>query len=134
MSQWRRKAIEFVPSCKEMIENPDFVWSQMSLWIELMRELETSYKTESSDKSVKDEIWKYFHYALSQYKDERLMQAVYCGFVEHLLLADEISADINARIERSTYLSLKEPFTYHASEERFIEILSTFSPRKKRKK
>jgi hypothetical protein len=132
MSQWRKIALEQVPTCKRAIElsgNP------MALWIELLSQLTTALNTSPADEEVIDQIYSYALWCWHRSDSGQMIQAVSCAFIEHLPLSTLVERDLPARLSREDFSSMEGVFRYHLSDEEFDAFKVRFmsaNPKRKR--
>jgi hypothetical protein len=95
----------------------------MSLWIDLLFEFERAF--ERQDTSLVDSIIKYAKYSISA-KNDDLLQAVACAFLEHLPCNPKIRIHIPKWFSAKEFEELREIFAYHAGAEVVEEIRKSY--------
>ncbi len=116
MSAWRRTALETLPEFKQLISEAD---SPMALWIELRLEFEDAFG--ERDASRVRPIIQYAKWCWRA-RDGDTVNAVGCGFLEHLPEHDGMRARIPQWFSRTEFDELRQVFTYHAGDALVAEI------------
>lgn len=128
MSQWRRNALEQVPTCKSLIEEAE---NPMALWIELLIRLEFAYEAQPPEEETIRQIYAYALWCWHKSKNGDLTTAVACAFFEHLPLHEKVREDVSNRISRADFWTLEDVFRYHLPEDKeFGKFKSEFFGRK----
>lgn len=123
MSQWRRIAIERVPSCKRSIEEAE---NPMALWIELYFELEQAYETEPPQEETIHQIYGYAFQCLDSSRNNDLLTAVVCTFFEHLPTHGKVRHDLPNRISRKGFSNLEPASRYFLDDDEFKKFQIQF--------
>ncbi len=117
MSEWRRKASEFIPELQGQIAA---AWSPMSLWIDLHLAFERAHRTGNADQVGR--ILKYARWCWRA-RSPDTVTAVMCAFFEHLPEYESMRSDIPQWFSAAEFEELREVFSYHAG----AEIVSTIA-------
>jgi hypothetical protein len=107
---WRRQALAALPEFKHLISQPE---SPMALWIELHLDFETAF--EANDASRVRRIIDYAKWCWDA-RDGDTVNAVGCGFLEHLPEHKDMRACIPQWFGRTEFERLRPVFAYHAGE------------------
>ena len=109
MSLWRRKALEQLPECKQLIDSAS---NPMALWIDLQFACE-----KATSEGKEDLVGRFYSYAHSCWKSPSadVRTAVACAFYEHLPTSPVLKRDMPRRFGRTVFLELREIFLHHLS-------------------
>jgi hypothetical protein len=124
MSEWRRVAVEKIPSLQKQIQSPE-IDNPMMLWIDLQMALQDAYQSSPAKTSIINEIWNYAKWS-EQSKNDDVKQALYCAFYEHVLDYPQIVRDLPNRLKLSEFDGLKHCLLYHSNEESFLKARALF--------
>jgi hypothetical protein len=122
MSQWRRIAIEEVPSCKNMIEQAK---NPVALWFDLYSELKHFYAQQPPDKDSIRQIYKFAVWAANSRKSSLylyLTDEVWV-FFENLVvecgrgISAEMAQDLPIQLPSSLFMREVENFSYLLTDE-----------------
>jgi hypothetical protein len=116
MSAWRRVAIEHLPEFKHLVEG---AWSPMALWMEFRSEFERAFAEGKID--VLNRILAFAKWCWASPSGD-VVNAVACGFFEHLPIHRGIRASLPRFFSRDEFSQLKDVFAYHAGPEIVHEI------------
>ena len=116
MSAWRREALAALPEWRQLVSQSD---SPMVLWIELHLEFQNAF--ESGDASRVRRIIEYAKWCWNAH-DGDTVNAVGCGFLEHLPEHEGMRGRIPEWFTRAEFERLRAAFTYHAGEVAVAEI------------
>ena len=116
MSAWRRQALPAFPELKHLISESE---SPMALWIELRLDFETAFAAKDASR-----IRRTIDYAKWCWdaRDGDIVNAVGCGFLEHLPEHEGMRACIPQWFTRAEFERLRPVFTYHAGEAVVAEL------------
>jgi hypothetical protein len=113
---WRREALAVLPEFKQRIAESE---SPMALWIELHLEFRRAF--EANDESRIQRIMKYAKWCWDA-RDSDTVNAVGCGFLEHLPEHEAMRARIPEWFSATDFERLRSGFAYHAGTEAVAEI------------
>jgi hypothetical protein len=116
VSAWRREALAALPEFKELVAESE---SPMALWIELHLEFETAF--EANDASRVRRVMEYAKWCWNG-QDSDTVNAVACGFLEHLPEHEGMRARIPEWFNIADFERLGTVFAYHAGKEVVAEI------------
>ncbi len=126
MSAWRREALASLPEFKRLISESE---SPMSLWIELHLEFEKAF--EANDASRIRRLIEYAKWCWNG-RDGDTINAVGCGFLEHLPEHEGMRACIPQWFTKAEFERLRPVFTYHGGETVVVEIEKLYREPKSR--
>lgn len=109
MSEWRRKALEFLPEYRLVIDGVD---SPTALWCELGHKCEQACKDQHND--LVRRFHMYASYCLHSH-DWGVRSAVVCGFYEDIPILPALRKDLPKRLSRADFVLLRDAFTYMIS-------------------
>ena len=111
MSAWKRQALEYLPECRQVVENSS---NPMALWIDLLYECEAACENLNEDL-----IRRFYAFAEVCWKssDADLRTAVACAFYEHLPESPGLRRDMPQRFGIAAFNELRGIFFYHLSPE-----------------
>jgi hypothetical protein len=116
VSAWRREALVALPEFKQLIAACE---SPVALWIELHLEFKRAF--EASDASRVRRVMEYAKWCWDG-RDSDTVNAVACGFLEHLPDLEGIRARIPEWFNAADFERLRPVFAYHAGNEAVAEI------------
>jgi hypothetical protein len=119
MSNWRKIALEKIPSQKQLIQSKEIDTSGM-LWIELDMLLE------NKDFQEVGEIFNYAKWCLKESGNDNIRTVVFTHFYEHLLEKEHIRKILPNFISKGDFTELKDVFLYHNSEEDYEKYRKEF--------
>jgi hypothetical protein len=126
MSTWKRKAIEFLPELKNVIETHP---NPMSLWIELHQQLISHYLLEPRDDFI-SRFYQYARWCFFEAKNPDLANAVACAFYEHISTDKNLRDDLHRWLSRPDFSALSEAFRHLLQPDEFAEFEKNFLARK----
>jgi hypothetical protein len=110
VSAWRRQALAALPEYKQLIAASE---SPMALWIEMQCEFRRAF--EADDLSLVRRFIDYAKWCWDA-RDGDTVNAVACGFLEHLPEHQGMRARIPEWFNRTEFVRLRPVFQYHAGE------------------
>jgi hypothetical protein len=110
MNEWRKNALEKIPSQRELIQSNE-IDSIGMLWIEL------DMLIENKDFESLNEIFDYAKWCLEDSDNAEIRTVVLTHFYEHLLEKEHIRKILPNFLTKSDFINLKEVFLYHNTEE-----------------
>ncbi len=116
MSTYRRKAIEYLPELRDLIQQAD---SPTALWIDVADRCHVAYENGEAD--LIDRIYAFADWCLAS-SNVDVASATAIGFYEHLTLDPLMRADIPRRFSHAQFHELKSLFAYHLDEKRFADL------------
>ncbi len=122
MSVWRRKALEFLPIEKVIIESAE---SPGELWIELTFIFD---KAVPNNKNIIDSILKYADWCTNQ-PDINTYNAVSCGFMEDITRNHKHWPEFKNWFNLAQYEKYKGSFSYAMSEKEFEQFENIYFER-----
>jgi hypothetical protein len=122
MSAWRRTALEMLPEFTQLISDAD---SPMALWIELLLEFQDAFEEQNASR-----VGKIVEYAkwCWRARDGDTVNAVACGFLEHLPEHEGMRARIPFWFSRAEFEELRQVFSYHAGNAVVAELEKKYRP------
>jgi len=126
VSAWRREALLALPEFKQLIAESE---SPMALWIDLHLEFDRAF--EANDESRVQRVIEYVKWCWNG-RDSDTVNAVACGFLEHLPEHEDMRVCIPKWFNRTDFERLRPVFAYHAGEVVVAELekqYSSLSPR-----
>lgn len=125
MSKWRKAALEKIPSRKDVITDSD-VDSIGMFWVELDVVFHEAYNPKLKNEKLIEEIWNYAEWCLKESNDADIQTVVITHFYEDLLNNKEVREELPKYLSKDDFLSLKEVFLYHNSEEKLAEYTKEY--------
>jgi hypothetical protein len=128
MSVWRRKALETLPSERTLIEAAQ---NPMALWIELYCIFKRAVK--DNDKNKTRKILNYASWCISEKSGKMpndTSTAAICAFYEDIASHKEFWPQFNEWFFPDEFEKLKDCFSYHLSENEFLELSKLFYEKK----
>lgn len=111
MSAWRRKALEYLPSCRNTIQHAD---SASFLWCELSCDFRNAVK--KNDQTFVDGTLKYLRWCTGNTASKEIQQAVYCGFLEDISHDKSYWPYFKDWFSKAEFEQYKGSFSYSLSE------------------
>lgn len=121
MSQWRRIALEKVPSCKQEIGCSQ---SPTSMWLDLLFALERAYEVVPPNEIVLQQIYGYAFWCFDT-KNEDLLQGV-LRFFTHLPQHGNVRRDLPNRLSFAYFKNLEPAFRYSLGDAEFKKFKEEF--------
>ena len=124
MSEWRRVALEYLPECKELIDDSS-IGSPMMLWIEFDLYLDDLTQEAKLPVDTLRRLWEYCLWCLDS-RNQDLQQAAVCAFCEHLIDNNRKLNALPKFINGSEFRRVVDSLYYHNTEDRVENALKLF--------
>ncbi len=124
MSTWRRKALEFLPQYKTIIESSD---SAGMLWVEISFKFRDAIELKDND--FIEGALKYLSWSTSDVACEEIQQSVYCGFLEDITYNKKHWPLFKDWFNKAQFEKYKGSFHYALSDNEFEKLENLFYER-----
>lgn len=124
MSAWRRAAIEFLPSQRELVERSEFVGM---LWVELWFLSCDAHRPPVNDAIIRGS-YQFAEWTLRNTHDDDMATFTCCHFYEDLPEEPLVRKQMPKYLSRADVLGLSDIFKQRIGADGFLKLLSEFEP------